>query len=210
VLHSKIEHEIKNATENRRRDTGESLDPRNAPPVPNGSISTSVQLALAIRYFAGGSPYDLCIVYGVSCSSVLESIWIIVDAVNSHNEFHIVYPSSHDEQKQIAKGFQKTSKAFFDVIWTHKPTVAECEELKLGQMRFVCGRKNKFGRNCQAVCDARGRFLDMSICLGGASADCLAFERSSLYQKLEEGIPADGLCRFGDNAYQNKSYMATP
>lgn len=29
------------------------------PPVPNGPIATTVRLACAIRYFAGGSPYDL-------------------------------------------------------------------------------------------------------------------------------------------------------
>jgi hypothetical protein len=50
----------------------------------------------------------------------------------------------------------------------------------------------------------------MSIRQGGASSDCLAFEQSSLHQKLEDGELADGLCLFGDNAYLNKSYMAIP
>jgi hypothetical protein len=103
VLHSKIENEIMNAVENRCTNTGEYFDPRNAPPVLNGAISTSVRLAVAIRYFAGGSPYDLCSVYGISYSSVLESVWIMVDAVNNHKEFHIVYPSSHEEQKNCKR-----------------------------------------------------------------------------------------------------------
>ena len=29
------------------------------PPIPNGPISTKVRLAVALRYFAGGLPYDI-------------------------------------------------------------------------------------------------------------------------------------------------------
>ena len=49
----------------------------------------------------------------------------------------------------------------------------------------------------------------------GSSADCLAFEASELHKRLENGLmhQADGNERFvlfGDNAYLNTSYMATP
>ena len=44
------------------------------PPVRNGPVSSTVQLACAIRYFAGGSPYDIGCVYGVSYRSVMESV----------------------------------------------------------------------------------------------------------------------------------------
>ena len=44
----------------------------------------------------------------------------------------------------------------------------------------------------------------------GSTSDCLAFEEMALFQKLEEGILAPGLCIFGDNAYINTPYMATP
>ena len=57
------------------------------PPVPNGIISTSVRLACAIRYFAGGSPYDLMGKYGISHTEVLASIWYVVEATNTLPEF---------------------------------------------------------------------------------------------------------------------------
>jgi hypothetical protein len=41
-------------------------------------------------------------------------------------------------------------------------------------------------------------------------SDCLAFEGMTLFQKLEAGISAPGLRVFGDNAYLNTPYMATP
>ena len=50
--------------------------------------------------------------------------------------------------------------------------------------------------NCQAVCDARGKFLDISIMYPGSTSDCLAFEGMSLYSKLENGVLAPGLCFF--------------
>ena len=56
----------------------------------------------------------------------------------------------------------------------------------------------------------RGRILDISIMYPGSTSDCLAFEGMALFQKLEGDILAAGLCIFGDNAYLNTSYMATP
>ena len=75
---------------------------------------------------------------------------------------------------------------------------------------FFCGRKGNIGLNCQAVSDVRGRFLDISIGLPGASSDCIAFEGSDLYERLEGWILKNGLVLFGDNAYINTRYMTTP
>jgi hypothetical protein len=70
--------------------------------------------------------------------------------------------------------------------------------------------KEKYRLNCQAVCDVRGCFLDISILYPGSTSDCLAFEGMSLFQKLEGGILVPGLCIFSDNAYLNTPYLATP
>jgi hypothetical protein len=74
----------------------------------------------------------------------------------------------------------------------------------------MCGRKKEFGLNYQAVCNVRGRFLDISILYPGSTSDCLAFEGMSLFHQLEQGILAPELCLFGDNAYLNTVDMATP
>ncbi len=61
------------------------------------------------------------------------------------------------------------------------------------------------------MCDVRGRILDISIVYPvGSTSDCLAFEGMTLFNQLEEGILAPELCLFGDNAYSNTPYMATP
>ncbi len=187
--------------------------------VHNGRIHPSVWLACAIRYFSGGAAYDIMVHFGIALSAVYMSIWQVVTAINMVPEFSISYPVNHDDQKTIARRFQEKSSA--DIgncagaidgmpIWTSMPTEEDCNDAGCAALKFMCGRKHKYGMNCQAVSDARGRFLDISIRYPGSTSDVLAFEGSKLYQKLERGLLAHGLCLFGDNAYINKSYMATP
>jgi hypothetical protein len=187
--------------------------------IRNGPISPDVRLACAIRWFAGGSPYDMMTTYGIGHTDTINSYWYVVDAINRHPRFKIVYPDDHDKQRSIAQGFYDVSRAGIDccagavdgiLIWMHRPSQKDCTIAGCDPGKFLCGRKKKFGLNCQAVCDVRGRILDISIIYPGSTSDCLAFEGMSLFRKLEEGILAPGLCIFGDNAYLNTAYMATP
>ena len=52
--------------------------------------------------------------------------------------------------------------------------------------------------------------MDLTIGLPGASSDCIAFEGSNLYERLEGGLLKKELVLFDDNAYLNTSYTATP
>ena len=187
--------------------------------IPNGPISISVRLACALRYFAGGSPLDLMTTFQIGFRSVLYSVWFVVQAIHNLRELDIAYPTSHAEQQTIAEGFKNVSAAQFDccagaidgvLIWIQKPSDKECASAGVGASKIFCGRKHKFGLNCQAICDVQGRFLDLSIMFPGSTSDCLAFEGMAIYEKLERGLLAPGLCLFGDNAYINCIFMATP
>ena len=150
------------------------------PPIPNGRISTDVRLACALRYYAGGSPFDISSTYCVSHTEVINSVWFVVEATNKMKEWYIEYPQNHNEQHKIAADFKDKSSVDFDVcagaidgilIWMNRPSLEEAREVGVDQQKFYCGRKHKFGLNCQAVCDVRGRFLDISITYGAASSD---------------------------------------
>ena len=52
------------------------------PPIRNGPITTSIRLGAALRYFAGGAPYDIMCCFCIAYSEVLVSVWIVVDAIN--------------------------------------------------------------------------------------------------------------------------------
>jgi hypothetical protein len=157
--------------------------------------------------------------YGISHTDTIDSDWYVVDAINKHPAFVIGYPTDHDKQQSIAAEFSNVSSAGFGccagaidgiLLWIHKPSPRDCLNNGCSLGKFFCGRKKKFGLNCQAVCDVRSSILDLSIVYPGSTSGCLAFEGMTLFHRLEEGILAPELCLFGDNAYLNTPYMATP
>jgi hypothetical protein len=187
--------------------------------VCNGPLTTCVRLACALRFFAGASQYDILAKYGISEKSVSESVWAVVEAMNNLDEFIIEYPDSEEVQLEIVRKFQSVSEVNFSncagaidgiLIWILKPSEEDAANAGCGRKKFFCGRKGKFGLNCQAVSDVRGRILDLPIRLPGALSDCIAFEGSDLYKRLEGGLLKNGLVLFGDNVYLNARYMATP
>ena len=193
----------------------------NPHPLPqNGLIHTSVRLAVALRYFAGGAFYDLAPLYGVGMTDVKLSVWYVVWAVNALKSLEIEYPSDHQEQLAIAKEFEKCSDAGFSrcagavdgvLLWLHRPTERDCIKSKVDSSKYRCARKHKFGFNLQCVSDVRGRIRDFSITFPASSSDVLAFEASGLYKKMALGnFLAPNLCIFGDNAYINTPFLATP
>ncbi|KAL3772835.1 hypothetical protein ACHAW5_009512 [Stephanodiscus triporus] len=171
------------------------------PPIPNGPITTSIRLGAALRYFAGGSPYDIMCMFGIAYSEVLSSAWIVVDA------------------RKIAAGFEAVSTPGIRncagaidgiLIWIQKPSLKKTKKAGVDHKKFLCGRKHKYSLNCQAVSDCQGCIIDISIKYGGASSDCMAFEASDLHKWLKNGLlhqdaPSNNerFVLFGDNAYLN-------
>ena len=98
---------------------------------PNGLISPDLRVSASLRYFAGGSPYDIMLSHGISHTSFFESVWSVVDAVNQHPDLAIKFPELHEKQREIALGFMTKSTANFNccvgaidgiLIWIEKPT----------------------------------------------------------------------------------------
>ena len=75
--------------------------------IPNGSISPDVRLACAICWFAGGSMYDIVTTYGLGHTDTINSYWYVVDAINKHAGFKIMYPDNHNKQRSIAQVFDE-------------------------------------------------------------------------------------------------------
>ena len=66
----------------------------------------SQRLNIALRWMAGGDKFDIASNHGVHFNEVLESIWIVVDTVNSCKEFGIKFPDIHVQQEQNATDFK--------------------------------------------------------------------------------------------------------
>ena len=76
-------------------------------------IEMPVRLAVALRYFAGGDPLDLKLIYCISKVMVYTCIWQVVDAINKHLH-NINFPIDDiEELKQIEAGFRAASRGGF-------------------------------------------------------------------------------------------------
>ena len=188
---------------------------------PNGDVPFSSRLSMSIRWFAGGEPIDILQVHGVGYQQVYISVWIVVDAINKCDSIQIVFPTDHSEQLRIARGFEQKSRVGFKtcvgcidgmLIWIPKPCRRSKVELGIGPKKFYCGRKKKFGISFQAICDDRRRFIDVDVRHPGATSDYLCFTTSSIHKKLlaNPDFLHPNLQFFGDSAYVNTSFMATP
>jgi DDE superfamily endonuclease len=186
----------------------------------NGLIPLPTKISVALRYFAGGSPYDISLVHGIGYTDVFRCVWSVVDAVNKCPALSFRFPDNHAEQQRIADGFKRVSRGIFDccagaidgiLIWLEKPSGIHCELSECGAKKFFCGRKKKFGLNMQATCDHEKRFLDICLKHPASTSDYLSFCTSPFFMRLETvGFLKPGLCIFGDNAYMSTTYMATP
>ena len=116
----------------------------------SGEIKLSSRLSIDIRWFAGGSQYDICQIHGVSYYEVMNSVWIIVDLVNLCDSIKIKFPCTHSEQNTVAQGLKKKSWVGFDncvgyvdgmLIWIAKPSIKAMIECNIGAGNFFCGRK---------------------------------------------------------------------
>jgi hypothetical protein len=103
--------------------------------VVNGPISDALRVSICLRFLAGGSVYDIALVYGVAVSTVYQIVGEVVDAIDKCPSLEIAFPTDHAEQARIAEGFKAVSAANFGccigvidgiLVWTEKPSEAEC------------------------------------------------------------------------------------
>ena len=91
--------------------------------------------------------------YGISHSEVMESVWYVVDAVNTVEEFTIEYPESAEKQEEIAREFKRVSQANIDIcasaidgilIWIAKPSSKQAAIAKVNQGKFSVAAKENW------------------------------------------------------------------
>jgi DDE superfamily endonuclease len=159
-------------------------------------------LGCYLQIAAGALVYDVMLVFGIGRADVSKSIWVVTQAINQCRAFDIAFPTCHNAQRRIAADFNQKSAADFRCctgaldgifIWTHCPSEADAACALCDVGKFFCGQKHKFGLNMQAICNAHGRFLDVSLMFPASTLDILSFESASIYQKLQNGLLAPGM-----------------
>jgi hypothetical protein len=130
LLQSKLEHHYKDPCDANLKNKH----------IPNGPISHSIRVSIALSYLAGGAPLDIALVHGVSHCEVFKCVWEVIDAINNEPQLGINFPESHFDQLFIAKQFQAKSRADFTncvgaidgmLVWIQKPTWLQVKENRL-------------------------------------------------------------------------------
>ena len=144
----------------------------------------------------------------------------MVDAINQCPELQIRFPTSHEKQCEIARGFQHKSRISISIsvgcidgmlVWTHKPNRKSTVETGVGPFKLFCRSKKKYGLAFQAICDHHQHFLDITCTGPGSISNFLVITTNDIHGKLEtDCFLAKGLVLFGDSVYVNIPFMATP
>ena len=132
----------------------------------SGCIVPTVRFAVALRYLAGGSSWDIKLAFRLhSLSEFYKSVWMVVDAINSVPEFEIPdFP--FDDPGLLVKleeGFAAKSRsravrgcvgALYGCVFHQKNSGVAVPNPK----RYFCARKDKFGVLLTATCNADRQF----------------------------------------------------
>jgi hypothetical protein len=66
-------------------------------------VELPTRLAAALRYFAGGDPQDLMLIYGMSKMMVMHCVWRVVDAIHKHLD-NMHFPIDDVEKLKVLEG----------------------------------------------------------------------------------------------------------
>lgn len=166
-----------------------ALKPKNK---ANGlSIPSGVQVAIVIRWFAGGSPSDISSDHGINKKAVVPIAWKVAEAVilNGDNVGKIEFrPEDPSFLLGVAEGFGKSRPrnplasvcvGCLDglAVKIIQPSSRECPNV-----RDYRNRKGFYAVVVEAICDSRRKFLFFACQWPGSTHDSAAFACTSLYQ----------------------------
>jgi DDE superfamily endonuclease len=176
-----------------------------------GAILPELCLYACLRYLAGGSYSDIKFFTGMSVPSVYRVIWKCIDAINACDELAIKFPTTMDEVKEAARGFETISTQ--GCIWNcvsvidgyllriQTPSKSEVRNVR----SFSSGHYQTHGLNIQAACDHHCRFTFLGVAGPGVMGDRDAINMVKL-GSLVDGLP--GLyCAIGDCAYTASEHL---
>ena len=192
----------------------ETLFP-DADPGPNDkyamfAFDPRVRLAVALRTLAGAKLLDLWWPYCIGQSSVYSVFHDILRRSCTYLD-NVKFPSSEDECKAAADGFQnlRDSPLWGIVAALDGISVSiKCPTLDdTPSPNFFYNRKGFYSVCVQAACDASYNFYFFSASNAGSTHDSTAFQTSVLHTHLQKAADDGGLPYFAtvaaDDAYGN-------
>lgn len=184
----------------------------------NDPIYPEMMLSIGLRWLAGEVEKSLDEIHRVSFGTTHRIVSRFLFAVNTCESLAIRLPTTDEELKKVADGFDKVSSAgglFYGVVgcidgWlcTHNAPKGVRNPLDYFNGHYQC-----MGTNVQAICDAQLRFIYVAFAAPGKTNDVQAFRKlDSLHSWQQEIVSRHGPKYFllGDNAYTLNDSLLIP
>ncbi|XRB21296.1 DDE Tnp4 domain-containing protein [Pseudoscourfieldia marina] len=180
-----------------------------------GTVQPELQLAIALRWFAGGQMLDVAPLHGVAWNTAWVYVHRVMDASTT---FNINFGTDVEELKRRAAEFFELSKSTVDgcvgaldgiVFKMKKPRRRDIGHGNVEENvgNYWC-RKGFYGVAMQAIVDAKLRFLWLGGFAAGCTNDVHAFGMTQLAEALQKGILPARLA--GDEAYVCTDSLIVP
>ena len=143
-------------------------------------VCAEVRLAATLRYLAGGSVWDIRIIFGLSVYEFYRSVWRVVDAIHNHKDFKVEFPIDDvGKLQELERVFRaKSSHGLIRgcvgaidgcLIWQKNHSVAVHNP-----RRDYSARKEKYALLLMAIADAIRRITFFDISRTPTTHDSLA------------------------------------
>lgn len=191
--------------------TVDEIKARNSAPNVD-PIYPELVCAIGLRWLAGGRFADIRDWAGISDPSYWRCRDLFLDAVIAADVLAIKWPTTMNELKEVALGFEmkSTNGVFTKCVGALDGMIAPSEQPKGvdNPRAYFSGHYQMMGYNIQAVCDAHLRFIYIATAGPGGMPDVNAIQEISL-QDLIANLPA-GFHVMGDAAYLQSEQLLIP
>ena len=179
-------------------------------------VELPTRLAVALRYFAGGDPLDLMLIYGMSKTMVMRCVWRVVDAIHKHLD-NMHFPIDDVEKLKVLEAdFSAASRGGFwrgqvgAIDGVHFRMECPTERDVPDAQRYHVDRKNSYCLLAMAICDSKRRFTWADIGMAPSTHDSTAWSATPLGIRVEGGDLPYPFFLNGDSAFTVSPSMITP
>ncbi|CAB1107655.1 unnamed protein product [Ectocarpus sp. CCAP 1310/34] len=179
----------------------------------NGVIPVEFQLAMALRFLAGGSVFEVMDGNVIARSTAYAIVHRVIDAINQTRELDCVWPEGEDAldqcgmyRRRSTNGVIRMCVGAMDGLFVRmtQPSLRR----HVNPRSFYSGHKKGFGMNFQGVCNARYEIIAWTMNCPGSCNDRTAFKHSVFGTVLKTLPP--GAYIVGDAAYPASDQVLVP
>ena len=150
-----------------------------------GYVKTELRLAMTLRYLAGASYLDLCIIFGVGKCTFYNIVWDTITRLDAFLPALSLEDDMEDVHRcrQLAAGFEEKTRGREQQRSYVRGCIGALDGLSMkieaphsvdNPLKYYC-RKLFYAVSVQAVCDANRRFTYMSMRCPGSVHDSTAW-----------------------------------